>query len=457
MKRTIILIYITCISIYGFSQQTACKQDTVNFYQPAYRGILTWQTSANGADWTRIPGNTGDTLRVIANNSAWYRTEVIEGLCQPYYSDNVLLTVYDLPSVSLSLKDSVCVNANPFVLNGGAPGGGTYWGNGVYDSKFWPSEAGPGSHKVFYRFRDPVTHCADTAYALIQVADLVNRASAGTDVTFIAADSILLESNTAQNGIGTWSIVSGSYGHFSNIHSSRTWFIKDSTNLHFTLRWTIAGKCNSSYDDVNLTFFQLSKNPCPNAPTMTDADGNIYPTVQIGNQCWMGKNLNVGRFVTSVKGLEDHSDMKDNGIIEKYCFSNNPDSCKLYGGLYDWNEAMGYVTTEGARGICPEGWHIPTYEDWNILDENFVFNVAGHALKIGGISGFEGHFAGSRNAMGDFFSNGSTGFWWVSGVWSYEGANEGYCREIAACNGMIAKKHFVKESGLSIRCIKNSN
>jgi uncharacterized protein (TIGR02145 family) len=190
---------------------------------------------------------------------------------------------------------------------------------------------------------------------------------------------------------------------------------------------------------------------------MTDADGNVYPTVLIGTQCWMAKNINVGRFVQSSITNTDHSNLSNNGIIEKYCLFNNLDSCKLYGGLYDWDEAMGYTTTEGARGICPEGWHLPTVAEWNALDSRYKWGEAGRAIKIGGSSGFDGHFAGDRHAQGEFFSNGSSGFFWVSGSYVYDTIDDGFMREIAECNEIITYNHFNKKTGLSVRCIKNSN
>ncbi|MBK7631804.1 MAG: hypothetical protein IPJ23_14080 [Ignavibacteriales bacterium] len=82
-------------------------------------------------------------------------------------------------------------------------------------------------------------------------------------------------------------------------------------------------------------------------------EGKTYGTVLIGTQCWMKENLNVG---TMIQG---NSNQSNNGVKEKYCYNNDTANCSIYGGLYQWNEAMQYVTTEGARGICPEGW-IPT-------------------------------------------------------------------------------------------------
>jgi uncharacterized protein (TIGR02145 family) len=79
----------------------------------------------------------------------------------------------------------------------------------------------------------------------------------------------------------------------------------------------------------------------------------------------MQENLNIG---TRIDG--DVSSTNENGInstIEKYCYDDDDSNCGIYGGLYQWNEAMNYVETEGAQDICPDGWHIPTVNDWQTL------------------------------------------------------------------------------------------
>lgn len=101
--------------------------------------------------------------------------------------------------------------------------------------------------------------------------------------------------------------------------------------------------------------------PCPRLPTV-EYEGKTYNTVQIGDQCWLKENLNVGVII--------HTDsvMADNDILERYCYDNLEAYCEEYGGLYQWNEMMQYSDIEGGRGICPEGWHIPSQEEWNILE-----------------------------------------------------------------------------------------
>lgn len=457
MKRTLLLIPAILLTISAFSQRMVCNQDTVHFYQTQYRGNLIWQQSLNGADWSTIPGTQGDTLMVVATGSAYYRTEVTEGQCKPYYSDAVHLAVNETPIVRLAIRDSVCGTEPAFILDGGAPEGGSYSGDGVVDGKFIPAFAGNGEHKIYYSYRDSATGCADSTFAFISVVPVPNSAQAGDDIPFVPADSVLLEANSPENGIGTWSILSGTVGHFSDPHDPNAVFYRDSGNLNFTLRWSISGNCRSSSDDLKIVFFPLSRNPCPGAPTVTDADGNIYPTVQIGEQCWMAKNMNVGIYRSSSVSVVEHSNLFDNGLIEKYCLNNNPDSCKLYGGLYDWDEAMGYSKMEGSQGICPEGWHVPSYRDWNTLDELYTWGEAGKQIKIGGNSGFDGYYGGDRHPMGEFYSNGTSGFFWVSTEYISEGINDAYIREIASCNEVISTEHFSKKTGLSVRCIKNNH
>lgn len=126
-----------------------------------------------------------------------------------------------------------------------------------------------------------------------------------------------------------------------------------------------------------------------------DQDGNVYPTVRIGNQVWMAKNLNVGSMIhCETGGSNGDGEPTDNGIIEKYCYENDEAWCDSLGGLYKWYELMDYVQTEGTQGICPDGWHIPTENEWLELIDQFPEDSAGYYLQPAGGSGFNGLMSG---------------------------------------------------------------
>ena len=191
---------------------------------------------------------------------------------------------------------------------------------------------------------------------------------------------------------------------------------------------------------------------------VTDArDGKQYKTVTIGGQTWMAENLNVG---TRIDGTTDAS---HNATIEKYCYNDSESNCDTEGGLYSWDEMMAYSTTDGAQGICPDGWHIPTDAEWYTL-ENYVDSTindpnatgsrgtdGGSKLRFGGITGFEALLAGYRvGGDGSFSNRGSWTFFWGG----EKDSSNGWRREIGS-NATIYREALPKTYGSSVRCIKN--
>lgn len=120
----------------------------------------------------------------------------------------------------------------------------------------------------------------------------------------------------------------------------------------------------------------------PNDPCTTPFDymGVTYVGGYVGDQCWMTTNLNAGTTTGA---------FANDGIIQKRCYSNSSSNCTSYGGLYSWNEAMGYSTTT-TQGICPTGWHLPTESEINDLLEYVgltSYTTTGAALSV--LSGFD--------------------------------------------------------------------
>lgn len=198
--------------------------------------------------------------------------------------------------------------------------------------------------------------------------------------------------------------------------------------------------------------------PCPRTPTV-EYGGKTYHTVQIGNQCWLRENLDIG---TMIQGSDTTS---NNGVIEKYCYDNIPSYCDRYGGLYQWNEAMQYTTVEGTQGICPPDWHIPTMTEFETL--SMTVGGDGNALKAIGqgenlspwivgkgtnTSGFSALLAGSQYTGGYFFDRTIMAFFWSS----IEGYPYAYNMNLYYISSYIGLAS-TEGSGFSIRCIRDSS
>lgn len=439
----------------GFSQNYVCNGDTVTLSKPVVRGDFYWQKSNNGIDWSRISEEGGDTLVLIPNESAWYRVEVFEGNCQVVYSSLLKLDFVQLPELLIPKLEELCIDQPAFQLQGESPVGGTYSGPGIVDGRFIPRLAGAGEHKYYYAYTDSISGCKDSISGSVLVQPLPDQANAGEDQLNQMLEELRLSANTPSVGTGMWSIVEGSGGIIVDPYDPSSVFKRDSLAGLTVLEWTITTPCGISKDRVSIEFVQTSINPCPGQAFVYDRDGNRYKTVQIGNQCWMGENLKVGALVASTVESRPHSNVKDNGVIEAYAWKNDLDSLDYYGGLYDWDEMMNYTIEEGTQGICPDGWHVPTRKEWMELDDFFVENDTGHALQVGGRSGFDATLSGNRNANGEFYSLESSNFYWTSSTYTYEGANLGHYIKMVSCNEYLQWGWINKKTGASIRCLKD--
>jgi uncharacterized protein (TIGR02145 family) len=205
--------------------------------------------------------------------------------------------------------------------------------------------------------------------------------------------------------------------------------------------------------------------PCPGMPTVVYG-GQTYNTVQIGTQCWLKENLNIG---TMVPGTQNQT---NNSILEKYCYNNLESNCAIYGGLYKWNEMMQYVTTAGVQGICPSGWHIPTDAEWT-TGTTFLggTSVAGGKMKTTGTiqagtglwtspntgatnaSGFASLPAGRRSSDGSgFFNVGNYGYWWSS---TLANPSNPWIRYLGYSFSSIGRSLDVISYGFSVRCLRD--
>jgi len=173
--------------------------------------------------------------------------------------------------------------------------------------------------------------------------------------------------------------------------------------------------------------------------TFTDhRDGKVYRTVAIGEQIWMAENLN---FKTE----------------RSVCYDNDESNGQKYGRLYNWN---------GAINACPDGWHLPSKEEWQTLVD-FVGGkeTAGKYLKAkSGWEDCEGksgngndtfNFAALPGGLGipdgTFRVAGKFGNWWcASNDYTYVASY----REVSFHSNPADRNTFDKTYLFSVRCIK---
>jgi uncharacterized protein (TIGR02145 family) len=186
-----------------------------------------------------------------------------------------------------------------------------------------------------------------------------------------------------------------------------------------------------------------------------ERDGQNYSTVQIGDQCWMAENINIGSMISV------DSSMTNNGIIEKYCYNNSYSNCMNYGGLYDWNEMMQYTTQEGIQGICPAGWHIPSESEYTILiDYLGGESIAGGKMKESGTIHWKTPNTGATNesgfsAFGGGFSFNNLFFSLKDGGYFYSSTLNGLSPMLSYNNASVALNGYPIYFRKSVRCIKN--
>ncbi len=205
---------------------------------------------------------------------------------------------------------------------------------------------------------------------------------------------------------------------------------------------------------------------------VTDAEGNNYGTVIIGDQEWMSENLRVSQYSNGdlIPNIEDNNTWY--GLSAgAFCWMNHDNQNDIpYGKLYNW------YTVVDSRNLCPTGWRVPTDSDFatliNFLDPNsnvsvngIESSIAGGMLKETGVqfwnspnvdatnsSGFSARGAGARS-MWDFESNFNEGtLWWTSS----EGQDwEGISRWVHRETGNSGRGFNTKQSGFSVRCMRD--
>ena len=148
-------------------------------------------------------------------------------------------------------------------------------------------------------------------------------------------------------------------------------------------------------------------------------------TVTIGKQVWMKHNLNTN-------------------VLGSICYEEDSLNCETYGRLYAWQAAI---------DVCPDGFRLPTDDDWLILTETLGgADTAGILLKEGGSTGFDAKLGGNFHPEVDLYSfKDIKGFFWTA---TPKGFHTAWLRSIATGQKNVTRDYIGKSFYFSVRCIK---
>jgi len=205
-------------------------------------------------------------------------------------------------------------------------------------------------------------------------------------------------------------------------------------------------------------------------PVCEDIDGNVYETIQIGEQLWMAENLKVTHYNDNSEIPTGYSGSEwaqlETGAYAVY--DDDPANSKTYGRLYNW------YTVDDDRGVCPEGWHVPSDDEWTVLSDYLGgTSVAGGKMKSTGTigdgdglwnyysdeiteeatneSGFTALPAGYRSTNYGYYGGmGSFGYFWSS---SEYGSNYAWSRGLSYGSSTVFRSNYYKHYGFSVRCL----
>jgi len=224
-------------------------------------------------------------------------------------------------------------------------------------------------------------------------------------------------------------------------------------------------------------------------PSVSDFDGNIYRTVQIGNQLWMASNLRTTHYAdgTPIQVLESDSDWEALDLDDKaYCYYDNDGNAEAftYGALYTWSAALNGayssdVNPSLVQGVCPDGWHIPSDAEWKELEMHLGMDridadtTGPRGVSIGsqlavnrdlwidgllestpvfGTSGFLALPGGGRRYNGTFGHVGDNANFWTA---TEKNIEQAWGRHIYSEYTTVHRYGNVKSDGFSVRCVKD--
>jgi len=439
--------------------------DSVNIYfdtQPTTANAGTIQLFNDNTTTTTLAANTpqmGEGVCTIQNGQGGSFedasnpiTEFTGQQCQTYILrwtistpchtsyDEVQVKFDATPTTANAGEDqSYVFNTTTVLLEGNAPavGEGT-WSmvsgqGGSFDNVTDPNTEFSGQQCQTYTLKWEIsTPCHESFDEVsIEFNNTPTVANAGPDQWYVPGTSTTLEGNSPENGLGYWSIVSGSSGTIQFPTNPNSIFIGQQSVV-YELKWTISTECNSPSDNVSIYF---GESEC-GFPLIDSRDEQLYETVQIGDQCWMAENL---AYLPEVSPSSQGNNTDPFYYVYNYQGTNVTEAkatanYHTYGVLYNWPASL---------DACPEGWHLPATAEWTALkyymssQPEYLCNsntsyiakaldatnnwnrssgicVVGNNLSANNATGFTGLPGSVRSTDRTFGSLGNDGYFWSS-------------------------------------------
>lgn len=243
---------------------------------------------------------------------------------------------------------------------------------------------------------------------------------------------------------------------YVTLNASQSTFTDDNLDLNNNLYtyklYAYAGQYSSQKTEAS------ASNLCGN-PFTDIRDGKQYETVKIGNQCWMKENVAYLPYV-------DPSGSGSWDFLRRYVYDYNGSSVseakatsnyQTYGVLYNWTSAL---------SACPEGWHLPSKDEWWILLDTLGGTTAGGKMKETGLAYWNSPNTGATNSSGfsalgagkvhnyeyKFLHKGIYATWWSS---SESITNKAYYQQVGYDYESGNYWEGDKDYGLSVRCVRD--
>ncbi|NTW32109.1 MAG: hypothetical protein HGB12_05715 [Bacteroidetes bacterium] len=307
-----------------------------------------------------------------------------------------------------------------------------------------------------------------------------------------------------------WNASSGAIGYYLDVATDNafTGILSNYDNLNVSnvTTYNVTGlTCGTSYyyrvkayntcgTSSNSSTITYPTNPfiCGSS-TVNDIDGNTYNTVLLGTQCWLKENMRTTKYPdnTAIAKGDAAAGDTDWGIDHAWYScppntGNTAEDCAAaasLGLLYQWSAVMHSSTTDGAQGICPSGWHVPTDAEWCTMENTveagtdascsttgwrgintgskMAADVAAQSWTSGNLrsgtgfnntSGLKLGPSGMRHTNGNYYSRSDGAEMWTSTV---NVANP-WMREVNNTITQVNRSTIIKAMGFSVRCLKDN-